>query len=315
MTAAAMKTTSASSSETIIEPHRRQTSRNQRGKGAVIGPILCFGRVSSAGNQHTMSTLPPRSTTAHAVAHVGLGDGEPLVLLHGVGMRLEAWGPQLAALALTHRVIAVDLPGHGESRPLGAAATLMDFVDWAAMLLDDLGCDPANVAGHSMGALIALGLAVTRPAKVLRVALLNGVFRRTEEARRAVIARAAEIASGRFDCDTPVRRWFGDADSPARRATYEWLSGVDRHAYATAYGAFAHGDAVFAGRIGELAGPALFLTGEDDPNSTPAMSRAMAELAPRGHAVVVPGHRHMVGLTAPERVNEALEAWLAEPVN
>ncbi len=44
------------------------------------------------------------------------------------------------------------------------------------------------------------------------------------------------------------------------------------------------------------------------------MSRAMADLAPRGRAVIVPGHRHMVGLTAPETVNEALKAWLAEPL-
>ena len=261
------------------------------------------------------STIPPRSTTAHGAAHGALGKGEPIVLLHGVGMRLEAWGPQLAALAPTHRVIAVDLPGHGESRPLPAEAGLADFVAWAGELLDDLACGPANVAGHSMGALIALGLAVSQPAKVKRVALLNGVFRRTPQARGAVVARAAEIRTGHFDCDGPVRRWFGDSDSPARRATHEWLAGVDRCAYATAYGAFAHGDDVYAGGIGGLASPALFLTGEDDPNSTPAMSRAMAELAPRGRAVIVPGHRHMVGLTAPDAVNEALKAWLAEPLS
>lgn len=261
-----------------------------------------------------VAAIPQRSMTAHGAAHVGLGAGEPLVLLHGVGMRLEAWGPQLAALAETHRVIAADLPGHGESRPLATDAGLADFVAWAGILLNDLGCGPANVAGHSMGALIALGLAVTRPAQVLRVALLNGVFRRAAEARNAVIARAAEIRSGHFDCDTPLRRWFGGGDSPARRATAGWLASVDRHAYATAYTAFAHGDDVYAGRIGELACPALFLTGEDDPNSNPAMSRAMADLTPRGHAVIVPGEHHMASLTAPERVNAALEAWLAEPV-
>jgi len=261
------------------------------------------------------STIPQRSITAHGAAHFALGAGEPLVLLHGVGLRLDAWEPQPAALAATHRVTAVDLPGHGESGALPADAALADFVAWAAMLLDDLGCGPANVAGHSMGALIALGLAVSQPAKVKRVALLSGVYRRTAEARDAVAARAAEIRAGHFDCDGPIHRWFGDSDSPTRRATHGWLAGVDAHAYATAYAAFAHGDDVYADRIGTLACPALFLTGEDDPNSSPAMSQAMAELAPRGRAVIVPGHRHMVGLTAPEAVNEALKDWLAEPLN
>jgi pimeloyl-ACP methyl ester carboxylesterase len=55
-----------------------------------------------------------------------------------------------------------------------------------------LGLGPVSVAGHSMGALIAAGLAVERPDLVRRVALLNGVHRRSPEARAAVLARAAE---------------------------------------------------------------------------------------------------------------------------
>ena len=56
--------------------------------------------------------------------------------------------------------------------------------------------------------------------------------------------------------------------------------------------------------------PALFLTAGDDPNSTPAMARAMAAAAPNGRAVVIEGHRHMVNLTAPQLVNAALADWL-----
>jgi pimeloyl-ACP methyl ester carboxylesterase len=58
----------------------------------------------------------------------------------------------------------------------------------------------------------------------------------------------------------------------------------------------------------------LFLTGEGDPNSTPAMADSMAALAPAGRACVIPGHRHMVNLTAPQLVNEALAAWLSQEV-
>ena len=52
------------------------------------------------------------------------GAGEPILLIHGVGMRAEAWAPQIAALASDHSVIAVDMPGHGERDPLPEDAKL-----------------------------------------------------------------------------------------------------------------------------------------------------------------------------------------------
>jgi (E)-2-((N-methylformamido)methylene)succinate hydrolase len=57
--------------------------------------------------------------------------------------------------------------------------------------------------------------------------------------------------------------------------------------------------------------PLLVLTGDGDANSTPAMSRAMAAMAPQGRAVVIAGHRHMVNLTAPDAVTTEMKHWLA----
>ncbi|MEF9604139.1 alpha/beta fold hydrolase, partial [Paracoccus sp. PXZ] len=130
---------------------------------------------------------------------VEAGRGEPLLLIHGVGMRAEAWEPQIDALSAHHHVIAVDMPGHGASSPLPADAHLPDFVAWAARLVEALGLGPVNLAGHSMGALVAAGLAVERPDLVRRLALLNAVHRRSPEARAAVLARADEIARGEGD--------------------------------------------------------------------------------------------------------------------
>jgi flavin reductase (DIM6/NTAB) family NADH-FMN oxidoreductase RutF len=59
-----------------------------------------------------------------------------------------------------------------------------------------------------------------------------------------------------------------------------------------------------------LEAPALFLTGEQDPNSSPAMSQAMAAIAPRGRALIIPDERHMMNLTSPERINAALLEFL-----
>lgn len=254
-----------------------------------------------------------RRIAANGAAYHERGEGEPLVLIHGVGMRLEAWAPQIEALSASHRVIAVDMPGHGESAALPKGSDLPAFVAWFAAFLDALALERVNAAGHSMGALVAGGAAATFPGRIRRVALLNGVFCRDAAAKAAVLARAAAIETEGIDVDGPVQRWFGDGEQSRlpRALTRAWLAGMDRQAYATAYGAFARGDSTYAEAWPNVACPALFLTGSGDPNSTPDMARQMAALAPRGVAHILEGHRHMVNLTAPEAVNALLGAWLA----
>lgn len=260
-------------------------------------------------------TIPRRSETRSGAAYVVEGTGEPLVLVHGVGLRLEAWAAQIAALSDTHRVIALDMPGHGASAPLASGARLPDFVAWLARVLDDLGLERVDLAGHSMGALITGGMAAEHPDRLGRVALLCGVHRRTPEAAAAVLDRAEALGRGERDSAGPIARWFGAGSAePAARLVRGWLDAVDGDGYATAYTAFATGDATYADVWPGVRQPALFLTGALDANSTPAMARAMAAAAPRGHAVVVEGHGHMVPMTAPDAVNAALRTWLAEEI-
>lgn len=260
-----------------------------------------------------MSTILRRSETASGTAYASRGDGDVVVLIHGVGMRLEAWAPQIDALAPACRVVAVDMPGHGESRPLSSGPRLPDYVGWCIRFIEELGSGPVSLAGHSMGAMIAGGVVAEAPHLVRRVALLNGVYRREKQARDAVIARAAEIVTGHFDREAPLRRWFGPGHEheAAFALCRQLLAEVDAEGYAAAYRAFAEGDGIYADRWAECRCPALFLTGAEDLNSTPAMARAMAGAAPHGRAVVIEGHRHMVNLTAPEAVNAALADWMS----
>ncbi|WP_300068381.1 alpha/beta hydrolase [uncultured Ruegeria sp.] len=259
-------------------------------------------------------TLTTRQLSESA-SHVTFRDhgmGMPVVLLHGVGMQSAAWEPQIASLCQTGRVIAVDMPGHGGSAPLPMDSQLPDFVAWLHDVVQTLDLGPVAVAGHSMGALIALGFAIEYPDLTSRVALLNGVYRRDAAATEAVIARAAEITAGRFDLETPLTRWFGNnpIEKTARAKVAEWLSSVDQDGYATAYAAFARGDATYADRMASLECPLLAITGDGDPNSTPEMASAMAAAVENGRAVIIKGHRHMVNLTAPDTVTAHLLDWL-----
>nr|WP_206313312.1 alpha/beta fold hydrolase [Streptomyces coryli] len=101
------------------------------------------------------------------MAHERFGSGEPLVLLHGVGHRRQAWEPVVARLAEHREVIVVDLPGHGESGRLrtggrpAADAVRAQVVEFLA----EQGLDRPHFAGNSLGGLIALEIAAAGGAR------------------------------------------------------------------------------------------------------------------------------------------------------
>jgi pimeloyl-ACP methyl ester carboxylesterase len=231
-------------------------------------------------------------------------------------MRAEAWTPQIAEFSRDRRVVAMDLIGHGQSAFSPVPNDLRDYVAQAHALTEVLGLSGVTVVGHSLGALVALGLALDHPERIARVAALNAVYCRDAESRRAVEARAAEIeAKGDAgDVEVPLRRWFGEAADPrftdVHAAVKRWLLGVNPKGYAAAYRIFAVSDRAHAGRLGNLAMPALFATGPGDPNSTPAMSEAMAAEAPRARARIIPGARHMMNLVEVPEMNAMLRRFL-----
>ncbi|MFC4854009.1 alpha/beta fold hydrolase [Actinophytocola glycyrrhizae] len=95
------------------------------------------------------------------VAFERRGNGSPLVLLHGIGHRWQAWAPVLDALSARHDVIAVDLPGFGRSPllPDGRGYDMPSAVQACADIFEDLGLSRPHVAGNSLGAVISLELA------------------------------------------------------------------------------------------------------------------------------------------------------------
>jgi (E)-2-((N-methylformamido)methylene)succinate hydrolase len=251
-------------------------------------------------------TIRPRSE-AGTLAAIAAGDGPNVLLIHGVGLRAEAWGAQISVLARCCSVLAVDMPGHGESRGLPASAGLADYTDAIAATLDA----PAVVIGHSFGAMIALDMARRHPERVAGVAALNAIYRRSEEAMAAVRARADRLDGlGMADPTATLERWFGANSSPERDACRDWLGSVDPAGYRNAYRVFAREDGPADKTLMELHCPALFLTGGLEPNSTPSMSKAMAALAPQGQAEVLPDAAHMLPMTHAPKVNAVLAQFV-----
>jgi pimeloyl-ACP methyl ester carboxylesterase len=166
------------------------------------------------------------------LAHVRRGTGPPLALIHGIGSQWQMWEPVLDRVAREREVVALDLPGFGDSEERRARPTVEALATAAAEFLDGLGFAGAHVAGNSLGGGVALQLArmgVVRSACGISPAgFVNGRegrYARTVlmESRRlakltAARSRSGTCAPGRGGCRR-ARRPARCATSRARRAS------------------------------------------------------------------------------------------------
>lgn len=259
-----------------------------------------------------------RATAPDGTSFLRAGSGAPVLFIHGVGMNAAIWQPQFERMVGRFDVIAIDMLGHGGSPLPPQAPELTDYAWQAVRLLDHLGLESVSVVGHSMGALVAQELALLAPQRVGRIVSLNAVFRRPPELAEAVRERAAAL-TGRGDAAgaaQTIARWFGDPVPAelmvAAGKTAAALSEVDPEGYARTYRLFARADSDHADRLRTLAVPALFMTGSQDRNSSPAMSAAMARLAPQGRCTVLSSQRHMMAVAAPDLTTRHITDFLGE---
>lgn len=162
------------------------------------------------------AAVPVSNTSVHVspaggppfeVVYERRGSGEPLVLLHGVGHHWQAWEPVLAALAASHEVYALDLPGFGASPALpdGVGYDPQTLVPLLAETFGALGLDRPHIAGNSLGGLLALGLgAIGRVRSV--TALSPGGFWSSAESRYALAVLHGMRAGAKAMPDTVVRK-------------------------------------------------------------------------------------------------------------
>jgi alpha-beta hydrolase superfamily lysophospholipase len=104
--------------------------------------------------------------------HIRRGDGEPLLLVHGLGGSWRTWTPVLDGLAAEREVIAVDLPGHGETPPLSGEVSVDALADAVASFLSATDLEGVDVVGNSMGGRLVLeshvGATSARPSRSIQ---------------------------------------------------------------------------------------------------------------------------------------------------
>ncbi|MFL2481139.1 MAG: alpha/beta fold hydrolase [Woeseiaceae bacterium] len=269
-----------------------------------------------------MWTTQLRSKSSKNITYYRRGSGLPLILIHGVGLKLESWNAQIQYLKKYFDVIAIDLPGHGESEILESRDINIDLYSEAIKsFTDEIIQKKFIIMGHSLGALIALDYIKKYKDDCYGLIALNCIYQRDNEAMNALKNRLKNSFSENFDkeVDTTIKRWFGEGESTENieLAKYcrSWLLNSNKTGYRSAYKVFANYKGVPKKLLMENILPSYFITGSQDKNSTPDMSRKMNELCENGNTLIVEGAGHMAQMSHFSQVNDAILTFALEIEN
>lgn len=224
------------------------------------------------------------------------GSGQPLIAIHGLGATKVSFLTSVAALARRFRVIAIDLPGFGDSdKPLGASYDARFFARAVVGLLDALELDRAHLLGNSLGGRVALEVGLSDPDRVERLALLcpSLAWRRQRAWTPVVRMMRPKLglvqAAPRPLVEAIVHRLIPDAqDGWAAAGVDEFLRAyLTPSGRAAFYAAARHiyleqpqGDDGFWPRLSTLEPDALFVWGKRDRLVPAAFARHVAEALP-----------------------------------
>jgi len=242
------------------------------------------------------------------------GDGEPVVLLHGLGSSGRDWEYQIPAFAERYRVIVPDLRGSGDSDKPPGPYRIADYAADIWALLDKLGIAEANLVGLSMGGATAFEMAATRPERVRRLVVVNcppsfaidsprkafEVGMRLAVVRCLGMERMAAIVG---------RRLFPEPSQAELRTEFERrYAANDKRHYLWALRSLPGWQVL--NRLERITCPALMVAAEHDYTPVAAKRAAVARL-PDGHLAVIRDSRHGTPIDRAEEFNRLVLDFLA----
>jgi pimeloyl-ACP methyl ester carboxylesterase len=239
------------------------------------------------------------------------GEGDNVILIHGLGGNLRTWDPIAAVLEQRFKVLRYDLRGHGKSENPQGPWLLDDFISDLEDVVLQAGITRTHLAGFSLGGLISQGFTIKHPEVVDKLIILSAVAGRTEAERAKVVERVHNLEIGDLDSniELAMERWFSPefrAQHPELvKARLDTLRSNDPMGYLNAYRVFGLGD--LGNQIDRIKCPTLVMTGEFDPGSNVRMSQLMHEKISNSKLEILPNLRHSVLVEAPQLIAEKFD--------
>jgi len=258
-----------------------------------------------------------------------IGEGPPLLFVHGLSGCWQNWLENIPYFARDHRVIAVDLPGFGESQMPVGELSMTGYARALDGLLDELGIDAVRLVGNSMGGFVGAELALTVPARVERLVLVSaaglsldrfrsqrhsGARHRAEKAAFAYLGWLASKAET-FTRRTRTREWLLliVAAHPSRlppALVYELVKGSGKPGFMPALDAMLHYP--LRDRLAEIACPTLIVWGDKDRLVPVRDADEFERLIDDSRKVIYQDTGHTPMFERPARFNADVHAFLQE---
>jgi pimeloyl-ACP methyl ester carboxylesterase len=262
------------------------------------------------------------------VNYVDAGRGPALVFLHGLGASWQSWLENIPEFARDHRVVAMDLPGFGYSEMPAGDISIEYYASWSFRLLDELGIDSSALVGNSMGGFVAAEMAIRRPERVQRLAVVSAAvfwqsYRRAQPLVQlarlsdAMVARALTRVTDDVATRPRLRSWalatagFRYPHLIDKELAHEMVRSARRtDGFLPALEALA--DFPLEEELPKISCPALIVWGAHDTLVPVKDAKRMEELIPDSRRVVFERTGHVAMLERPERFNRLLREFLAE---
>jgi pimeloyl-ACP methyl ester carboxylesterase len=260
------------------------------------------------------------------VNYIEMGEGDPLVFVHGLSGCWQNWLENIPHFARSRRVIAIDLPGFGDSELANEEITMPGYGRFVDAFLGEIGVERAAIVGNSMGGFIAAEVAVSHPGRVDKLVLVSAAGVMTVGPAQLTLAsraaRAFHAGSGRVLArrHSLVRRrglrklvLYGVVRYPELlqpELVYEIASGGGKPGFMDAFKAILDYD--FKDRLPEIEAPTLIVWGRADRIVPVGGAYRYEQLIPNARRVIFEDTGHVPMIERPALFNRVLEDFLAE---
>jgi pimeloyl-ACP methyl ester carboxylesterase len=232
----------------------------------------------------------------------------PIVVLHGWGAHIEAVAPILAALDGAPELVALDLPGFGESEPPEQVWDVDAYARFMIHFLDELGIDRAHLVGHSHGGRVSIALAADERERVGRLLLIDSAGLRPKRGwkyrRRVAVAKLGRVIA---KVGGPPGQRLQER-MRARVASRDYLEASE--AMRGTFRAVVSAD--LADRLPRIGASTLLVWGDHDEDTPLWMAHRMEELIPDAGLVVLEGAGHYSYADAPGQFRAVARRFLLE---
>ena len=252
-----------------------------------------------------------------AVSLSGNPDGFPLILVHALGVDHSTWELVAAPLRATHRIVAIDLVGHGLSdvREIGGGRlqTIDRMADDVEQVVRGLGIETADFAGVSIGGMIGQVLGARNPAWLRRLVIMCTGFRTPPEVYPALDQRIATVRSEGMESQVELMlsRWFTPGFREQALSALDQVAAVIRttpvEGFAAACEAMKSLD--MTDKLKDIQVPTLVASGAQDAGATPEIGRAIAAAIPGARFELLDPSSHMAPIEAADQLWKLIDEF------